>query len=86
MNLRRQDTPSVAAAKASFSTASAYRIESDPRPPSQKQTPRGSRRRDPVATITAGRLTEIGAGLRFAAAPVGGSAAHHRSARRGLRR
>ena len=47
MNLRRQDTPSVAAAKASFSTASAYRIESDPRPPSQKQTPRSSRRHDP---------------------------------------
>ena len=43
-----QFTPSVAAAKASFSTASAYRIESDPRPPSQKQTPRSSRRRDPL--------------------------------------
>ena len=51
MSLRRQDTPSVAAAKASFSTASAYRVESDPRPPSQKQTPRTSRRRDPLAGI-----------------------------------
>ena len=40
MSLRRKDTPSVAAAKASFSTATAYRIESDPLPPSQKQTPR----------------------------------------------
>ena len=48
MSLRREDTPSVAAAKASFSTATAYRIESDPRPPSQKQTPRTSRRRDPA--------------------------------------
>ena len=36
----RTDTPSVAAAKASFSTATAYRVESDPRPPSQKQMPR----------------------------------------------
>ena len=51
MSLRRQDTPSVAAAKASFSTASAYRIESDPRPPSQKQTPRSSRRHDPLDGI-----------------------------------
>ena len=50
-SLRRQDTPSEAAAKASFSTATAYRIESDPRPPSQKQTPRGSRRRDPLNGI-----------------------------------
>ena len=28
MNFRRKDTPSAAAAKASFSTATAYRIES----------------------------------------------------------
>ena len=41
----------MAAAKASFSTASGYRIESDPRPPSQKQTPRGGRRRDPLDGI-----------------------------------
>ena len=51
MSLRRKDIPSVAAAKASFSTASAYRIESDPRPPSQKQTPRTRRRPDPLAGI-----------------------------------
>ena len=51
MSLHRQDTPSVAAAKASFSTASAYRIESDPRPPSQKRTLRGSRRSDPLDGI-----------------------------------
>ena len=35
MNLRSKDTPSLAAAKASISTASAYRIESDPRLPAQ---------------------------------------------------
>ena len=51
MNFRRKDTPSVAAAKASFSTATAYRIESDPQPPSQKQTPRSSRRSDPLDGI-----------------------------------
>ena len=51
MSLRRTDTPSVAAARAAFSTATAYRIESDPRPPSQKQTPRTRRRRDPLAGI-----------------------------------
>ena len=51
MNLRCKDTPSVATAKASFSTASAYRIESDPRPPPQKQTPRTRRRSDPLAGI-----------------------------------
>ena len=49
MNLRRTDSPSVAAAKASLSTASAYRIESDPRPPSQKQSARTRRRPDPLA-------------------------------------
>ena len=51
MSLRRKDTPSAAAAKAAFSTASAYRVESDPQPPSQKQTPRTSRRLDPLDGI-----------------------------------
>ena len=51
MNFRRKDTPSAAAAKASFSTATAYRIEPDSRPPSQKQTPRSSRRSDPLDGI-----------------------------------
>ena len=51
MSFRRKDTPSAAAAKASFSTATAYRIESDPQPPSQKQPPRSSRRSDPLDGI-----------------------------------
>ena len=51
MSLRRQDTPSVAAANASLRTASAYRNESDPLPPSQKQTPRSSRRHNPLDGI-----------------------------------
>jgi hypothetical protein len=41
----------AAAAKAGFSTATGYRIEADPRPPSQKQAPRGRRRPDPLADI-----------------------------------
>ena len=41
----------MAAAKASFSTVTAYRIGSDPRPPSQKQMPRTRRRSDPLADI-----------------------------------
>ena len=39
----------IAAAKAGFSTATGYRIESDPRLPSQKKKPRGRRRPDPLA-------------------------------------
>ena len=44
MKFRQTDTPAVAAAKASISTATAYRIEKDPRLPSQKKAPRGRRR------------------------------------------
>jgi len=51
MKFSQNDTPSVAAAKASFSPSSAYRIESDPRLPSQKKTPRTRRRPDPLAGI-----------------------------------
>jgi transposase InsO family protein len=51
MNFRRTETPSVAAAKAGFSAATAYRIEQDPRLPSQKKAPRGRRRRDPLAEV-----------------------------------
>ena len=51
MNLRTKDQPSVAAAKAGISTATAYRIESDPQLPSQKPTVRTRRRPDPLAGI-----------------------------------
>src|SRR5690242_21403305 len=51
MSFRQAETPTVAAAKAGFSTASAYRIEQDPRLPSQKKAPRGRRRRDPLAAV-----------------------------------
>ena len=46
MNFRQTEPPVIAAAKAGFSPASAYRIEQDPRLPSQKQAPRERRRRD----------------------------------------
>jgi transposase InsO family protein len=41
----------VAAAKAGVSIATAYRIETDPRLPSQKTMPRGRRRPDPLANV-----------------------------------
>jgi hypothetical protein len=51
MRSRHTDTPAIAAAKAGFSTATAYRIEADPKLPSQKKAPRGRRRRDPLARV-----------------------------------
>jgi hypothetical protein len=51
MKSRQSNVPAIAAAKAGFSPASAYRIEADPRLPSQKKTPRGRRRPDPLATV-----------------------------------
>src|SRR5207302_4011896 len=51
MKSRRSNVPAIAAAKAGFSAASAYRIEADPRLPSQKKTPRGRRRPDPLAGV-----------------------------------
>jgi transposase InsO family protein len=51
MKSRQSNAPAIAAAKAGFSTASAYRIEADPRLPSQKKTPRGRRRPDPLAGV-----------------------------------
>src|SRR5690606_16793083 len=51
MKNRRTDTPSVAAAKAGFSTATAYRLEADARLPSQNKVIRTRRRADPLAGI-----------------------------------
>ena len=51
VNLRNKHKPSAAAAKAAMSTASGYRIEADPRLPSEKRTVRGRRRPDPLAGI-----------------------------------
>lgn len=43
MKHRQSDTAPMAAAKESFSTWTSYRIEQDPRLPSQKKGDRGSR-------------------------------------------
>ncbi len=51
MKFRQTNITAVAAAKASISTATAYRLEKDSRLPSQKKAPRGSRRSDPLADI-----------------------------------
>ena len=51
MKFRQTNTTAVAAAQASISTATAYRIENDPRLPSQKKAPRQRRRADPLADI-----------------------------------
>ena len=51
MKSRQTNVPALAAAKAGFSTASAYRIEADPRLPSQKERSRGRRRPDPLAGV-----------------------------------
>lgn len=51
MKFRQTHTTTVAAAKASISTATAYRIEKDPGLPSQKKAPRDRRRPDPLADI-----------------------------------
>ena len=51
MTYRKTNGTAVAAAKASISTATGYRIEKDPRLPSLKKLPRGRRRPDPLAAI-----------------------------------
>src|SRR6202163_925814 len=51
MSFRQTEPPVIAAAKAGFSVATAYRIEQDPRLPSQKKAPRDRRRHDPLAAV-----------------------------------
>ena len=51
MSSRHSNDTTVSAAKAGFSTATGYRIEEDPRLPSQKKAPRGRRRPDPLAQV-----------------------------------
>ena len=47
----RNHSPAIAGAKAGFSTATAYRFETDPRFPSQKKARRERRRADPFADV-----------------------------------
>ncbi len=51
MKLRRNHPPAISGAKAGFSTATAYRLEKDPRLPSQRETRRERRRPDPFADV-----------------------------------
>ena len=59
MSFRQTHDTAVAAAKAGFSPASGYRIEEDPRLPSQKKVPRGRRRPDPLAEVWDGEIVPI---------------------------
>jgi hypothetical protein len=59
MSYRQTNTIAVSAAKAGLSTASAYRIEDDPRLPSQKQAARGRRRPDPLAEVWEAEIIPI---------------------------
>ena len=59
MSSRLTLSAEAAAAKAGFSTATAYRLEDDPRLPSQKKEPRGRRRPDPLAPYWDGEIVPI---------------------------
>jgi hypothetical protein len=59
MKSRHTNVPAIAAAKAGFSTATAYRIEADPRLPSQKRAPRGRRRPDPLVALWEAEILPI---------------------------
>ena len=59
MKSRQTSAPAVAAAKAGFSRATAYRIEADPRLPSQKKQERGRRRPDPLAEVWDAEIVPI---------------------------
>ena len=70
MRYRKSHGPGVAGAKAGLSTATAQRIEADPRLPSQKGERRGGRRPDPLAGIFEEEivpLLEASPGLRAVA-------------------
>src|SRR5712675_2608510 len=59
MIYRHSKDAAIAAAKSAFSRATGYRIEDDPRLPSQKKAPRGRRRTDPLAEVWDGEIVPI---------------------------
>ena len=59
MSYRQSHKTAIAAAKSGFSKATAYRIEDDPRLPSQKKAPRSRRRPDPLAEVWDGEIVPI---------------------------
>ena len=67
MKERQSYGPAIAAAKAGFSIAAAYRFEKDRRLPSKKREPRDRRRPDPLADVWDGEIVamlEAAPGLR----------------------
>lgn len=70
MRYRHNEAVPVAAAKAGFSTATGYRLEQDPRLPSQKAVPRERRRPDPLAALFEAEIVpmlKVAPGLRAVA-------------------
>jgi hypothetical protein len=59
MTFRQTHDATSAAGRSGFSRASGYRIEDDPRLPSQKKAPRGRRRPDPLATLWDSEIVPI---------------------------
>ena len=72
MSIRKTHGTTVAAAKAGISRATGFRVDADPRLPSQKQKPRERRRPDPLAAIWEADVVPIlkaAPGIRKAASP-----------------
>ena len=59
MSIRSTHDTTVASAKAGISRASGFRVDADPRLPSQKQKPRERRRPDPLAAIFEAEVVPI---------------------------
>src|SRR5260370_15200267 len=59
MIYRHSKDATVAAAKSGFSRATGYRIDNDPRLPSQKKVPRSRRRPDPLAEVWDSEIVPI---------------------------
>ena len=59
MIYRHSKDATLAAAKSGFSRATGYRIEDDPRLPSQKKAARGRRRPDPLAEVWDSEIVPI---------------------------
>jgi hypothetical protein len=59
MKPRLTETPTIVAAKAGFSPATAYRLEADKRLPDVPKVPRGRRRPDPLAGIWEAEIVPI---------------------------
>lgn len=59
MQFRQTDGVAVAAAKASISSATGFRLARDPRMPSTKKGPRGRRRPDPLGDLFEGEIVPM---------------------------